>query len=76
MRGQSGVVELNNLNYVFKNQSCTASQMTDKFKLPARYGAGEKSVWWVKYTEYLLSPTKSAWYVDELLELESYILVT
>ncbi|KAJ8734548.1 hypothetical protein PYW08_013798 [Mythimna loreyi] len=50
VRSQSGVVELKNLNIAFRNLSCAANQMTDKFKLPARYGAGEKSVW-VEYIQ-------------------------
>lgn len=47
--GRSGAVDLKKFNSVVKNIS-TASVMADKFKLPARYGAGEKSVW-VEYIQ-------------------------
>ncbi|CAH1643697.1 unnamed protein product [Spodoptera littoralis] len=50
-RSQCGVVELKHLNHVFKNTSRASSNtMAEKFKLPARYGAGEKSVW-VEYIQ-------------------------
>ncbi|KAF9795579.1 hypothetical protein SFRURICE_004951 [Spodoptera frugiperda] len=48
-RTQCGV-ELKHLNQAFKNTSRASSKMGDKFKLPARYGAGEKSVW-VEYIQ-------------------------
>ncbi|CAH0600784.1 unnamed protein product [Chrysodeixis includens] len=47
---RSGAVDLRILNSVVKNNICTASVMADKFKLPERYGAGEKSVW-VEYIQ-------------------------
>lgn len=43
--GRSNAVKLKRFNNVPKNQFSTASAMADKFKLPTRYGTGEKSVW-------------------------------
>ncbi|XP_049698692.1 kynurenine aminotransferase [Helicoverpa armigera] len=50
VRGRNGVVRPENIKKVVRNLSCTTSLMADKFKLPARYGAGEKSVW-VEYIQ-------------------------
>lgn len=43
-------VKNTNLVQIIRNQSKKASVMSEKFKLPTRYGSGEKSVW-VEYIQ-------------------------
>ncbi|CAH0600785.1 unnamed protein product [Chrysodeixis includens] len=53
--GRNNGVKLKTFNNVLKNQMnfTTASAMSDKFKLPARLGTGEKSVW-VEYIQLVI----------------------
>lgn len=47
--GCSGAIT-RDLDSIFIRSQCTTTcEMGDKFKLPSRYGTGEKSVWLVTY---------------------------
>ncbi|CAH0405753.1 unnamed protein product [Chilo suppressalis] len=50
VKGRSGVIKLVQASDILKQHSRFSSSMADKFKLPARYGTGEKSVW-VEYIQ-------------------------
>lgn len=40
-------IRQHNTSKIVRREISISSNMGDKFKLPTRYGAGEKSVWWV-----------------------------